>query len=156
VADFSSHIASAGLPQVGPPLVPVKSFLGAPILHRGRHVDNLYLSDKEGNLGVTYEDEDMLVMFGSRAAMAIGNACRHREEQRAKANLETLIDAGTGTLASSNRKANRIVEGLRNPDQPLEELLAEISFRRAARCRPIVRRSGFRTVWAPQRKRIGT
>ena len=31
-------------------------------------------------------------MFASHAAMAIANARRHREEQRARANLETLVD----------------------------------------------------------------
>ena len=127
LADFSGHTTSAGLPEIGPPLGPVGSFLGAPIRHRGEHAGNLYLSDKEGGLEFTQEDEDTLLMFASQAAMAIANARRYREEQRARADLETLVntspvgvvvfDARTGAPVSLNREARRIVDGLRNPDQ---------------------------------------
>ena len=50
VSDFSAYTAALGLPEIGPPLGPVQGFLGAPIRHRGRHIGNLYLSDKEGAL----------------------------------------------------------------------------------------------------------
>ena len=92
VSDFSVHTTALGLPEIGPPLGPVKGFLGAPIRHRGRHIGNLYLSDKEGGLEFTQEDEDTLLMFASQAAMAITNARRHREEQRVRADLETLVN----------------------------------------------------------------
>ena len=49
----------------------MKSFLGAPIQHRGRHVGNLYLSDKQGGEECTQEDVDTLTMFASQVAMAI-------------------------------------------------------------------------------------
>ena len=52
LADFSAHTTALGLPEIGPPLGPVKGFLGAPIRHRGRHIGNLYLSDKQGGSGV--------------------------------------------------------------------------------------------------------
>ena len=90
VADFSSHIASVGLPELVPPLGPVKSFLGAPIRHTGRCLGNLYLSDKQGGMEFTEEDEKTLTMFAAQAAMAIANARRHRDERRAKADLETV------------------------------------------------------------------
>ena len=87
------------------------------------------------------EDEDTLVMFASQAAMAISNARRYREEQRARADLETLIntspvgvavfDAGTGIPVSMNREARRIVDSLRDPDQSAEDLLEVLTFRRA-------------------------
>ena len=141
VADFSSHIASVGLPEVGPPLGPVKGFLGAPIRHRGQHIGIANVSDKEGGLEFTQEDEDTLLMFASQAAMAIANARRHREEQRARANLETLIntspvgvvvfDARTGAPVSLNREGRRIVDGLREPGQSAEQLLDVLTFRRA-------------------------
>ena len=35
---------------------------------------------------------DALVMFASQAAMVIANARRYRDEQRARADLETLIN----------------------------------------------------------------
>ena len=141
VADFSSHIASLGLPEVGPPLGPVKGFLGAPIRHKGRHIGIVSVSDKERVLEFTQEDEHTLQIFASQAAMAISNARTHREEQRARADLETLVnttpvgvvvfDARTGAPASLNREARRIVDGLLNPDQTVGELLETLTYLRA-------------------------
>ncbi len=80
-------------------------------------------------------------MFASHAGMAIANARRHREEQRARAYLETLIDttpvgvvvfnAGTGVPVSLNREGRRLVDGLTNPGQTAEQLLDVLTFRRA-------------------------
>ncbi len=141
LADFSAHTTALGLPEIGPPLGPVGSFLGAPIRLRGVRAGNLYLSDKEGGGEFTPDDEETLVMFASHAAMAIANARRHREEQRARAYLETLIDtspvgvvvfnAGTGVPVSLNREGRRLVDGLTNPGQTAEQLLDVLTFRRA-------------------------
>ena len=141
LADFSAHTTALGLPGIGPPLGPVGSFLGAPIRLRGVRAGNLYLSDKEGGGEFTLDDEETLAMFASHAAMAIANARRHREEQRARAYLETLIDtspvgvvvfnAGTGVPVSLNREGRRLVDGLTNPGQTAEQLLDVLTFRRA-------------------------
>ena len=141
LADFSAHTTALGLPEIGPPLGPVGSFLGAPIRLRGARAGNLYLSDKEGGGEFTQDDEETLAMFASQAAMAIANARRHREEQRARAYLETLIDtspvgvvvfnAGTGVPVSLNREGRRLVDGLTNPGQTAEQLLDVLTFRRA-------------------------
>ena len=141
LADFSAHTTALGLPEIGPPLGPVGSFLGAPIRLRGVRAGNLYLSDKEGGGEFTQDDEETLAMFASHAAMAIANARRHREEQRARAYLETLIDttpvgvvvfnAGTGAPVSLNREARRLVDGLTDPGQTAEQLLDVLAFRRA-------------------------
>ena len=130
-----------GLPEIGPPLGPVGSFLGAPIRLWGVRAGNLYLSDKEGGGEFTQDDEETLAMFASHGAMAIANARRHREEQRARAYLETLIDttpvgvvvfnAVTGVPVSLNREARRLVDGLTNPGQTAEQLLDVLTFRRA-------------------------
>ena len=68
----------------------------------------------------------MLELFASQAAAAIVNARNHQQEQRARADLEALIettpvgvmvlDAATGRPVSSNREADRLVEPLRAPD----------------------------------------
>ena len=73
--------------------------------------------------------------------MAISNARRHRDEQRARSNLETLIqtspvgvvvfDAMTGNVFSINREARRIVGDLHVPGSSLEQLLNTLTFRRA-------------------------
>ena len=141
LADFSAHTTALGLPEIGPPLGPVGSFLGAPIRLRGVRAGNLYLSDKEGGGEFTQDDEETLAMFASHAAMAIANARRHQEEKRARAYLETLIDttpvgvvvfnAGTGVPVSLNREARRLVDGLTNPGQTAEQLLDVLTFRRA-------------------------
>ena len=141
LADFSAHTTALGLPEIGPPLGPVGSFLGAPVRLRGVRAGNLYLSDKEDGGAFTPDDEETLAMFASHAAMAIANARRHREEQRARAYLETLIDtspvgvvvfnAGTGVPVSLNREARRLVDGLTNPGQTAEQLLGVLTFRRA-------------------------
>ncbi len=141
--DLLGHITSMGLPELRPPLPvgPVVSFLAAPVLHLGERVGNIYLAEKEAGEEFTGEDEEILVMFASQAAMVIANARRYRDEQRAKADLETLIntspvgvavfDARTGAPVSFNREATRIVDSLREPDQSPEQLLDVLTCRRA-------------------------
>ena len=141
VADFVAYAQALGLPEIGPPLGPLTSFLSAPIRLQNARVGNLYLSDKPSEEGFSPQDEDMLALFASQAALAIANARRHREERRARADLETLIDtspvgvvvfdAVTGAPKSFNREARRIVDILRNPDQTPEDLLEVLTFTRA-------------------------
>ena len=139
--DFHSHIRSLGLPEFQPPMTvstPLP-FLAAPIRHLGESVGAFYVGEKE--VEFTPEDEETLVMFASQAALVIANARRHREEQRARADMETLVnttpvgvlvfDAKTGGLTSVNREARRIVSGLHMPDGSAEELLDMLTFRRA-------------------------
>ncbi len=141
VTDFSAYAEALGLPEIGPPLGPLGSFLSAPILLQSVRVGNLYLSDKPGEEGFTQEDEDTLTLFASQAALAIANARRHLEEHRARADLETLVDTSpvgvvvfdaiTGAPKSFNREARRIVGGLLSPGQSPEDLLGMVTCRRA-------------------------
>ena len=134
--DVASQMRSLGFPDL-----PIKTLLGAPMRHRGEHVGNLYVAEKEGGREFTREDEETLVMFASQATMVVVNARRHRDEQRARADLEALIntspvgvlvfDAATGALASLNREARRIFNDLHTPGRPLEQLLGVLTFRRA-------------------------
>ncbi|MDE2803323.1 MAG: GAF domain-containing protein, partial [Chloroflexota bacterium] len=143
IPDLLGHIKSLGLPDLVPPVAVSErvSFLASPVLHRGKRVGSIYLAEKEHGQEFTREDEETLVLFASQAAMAIANARRHAEEQRARADLETLIDtspvgvvvfdAVTGAPKSFNREARRIVDSLRNPDQSPEDLLPIVTLRRA-------------------------
>ena len=80
-------------------------------------------------------------MFASQGALAIANARRHRDEHRARADLETLIDtspvgvavfdAKTGAPKSLNQEARRMADLLRDPDQTPEMLLEALTYRRA-------------------------
>ena len=139
--DFHSHVQSLGLPEFQPPMA-VSSplpFLAAPIRHLGEGVGAFYVGEKD--VEFTPEDEETLVMFASQAALVIANARRHREEQRARAGLETLVntapvgvlvfDARTGGVTSVNREARRIVSGLHMPGGSAEQLLDMLTFRRA-------------------------
>ena len=139
--DFHSYMRSLGLPEFRPPF-PVSSllpFLAAPIRHLGESVGAIYVGEKE--VEFTPEDEETLVMFASQAALVIANARRYREEQRARADMETLVnttpvgvlvfDARTGGVTSVNREARRIVSGLCAPGGSAEQLLEVLTFRRA-------------------------
>ena len=139
--DFHSYVQSLGLPEFQPPMA-VSSplpFLAAPIRHLGESVGAFYVGEKD--VEFTPEDEETLVMFASQAALVIANARRHREEQRARAGLETLVntapvgvlvfDAKTGGVTSVNREARRIVSGLHMPGGSAEQLLDMLTFRRA-------------------------
>ena len=117
-----------------------KTFQCTPMRHRGVYVGTFFLSDKEGGREFTSEDEEVLVMFGSQAATAIANARAFRNEQRARADLEALVDispvgvvvfdAKTGKPVSYNREMKRIVQGLVTPGHPVEELLETVTLRR--------------------------
>ena len=136
VADLPGYLDSLGL---SPTPWASGSLHGTPMHHRGEYLGHFFLGDKEDGEGFTDEDEEILVLFASQAATAIANARTYRDLERARADLEALIetspvgvavfDAGTGHPVSFNREARRIVEGLRTPGRPPEQLLEVITCR---------------------------
>ena len=123
LADLTQHSHSVGFPENHPPM---KSFLGVPIRHLDRPLGNIYLAEKEGDQEFSEDDEEILVMFASQAAVAIVNATKHKEEQQTKDQAETerrrlaalvesspvgvlVVDAKTRTFASVNQEAERIL-----------------------------------------------
>ena len=108
--DFHGYIRELGLPEFRPPMA-VSSplpFLAAPLRHRGEGVGGIYVGEKE--IEFTAEDEETLVMFASQAALVIANARRHRDEQRARADLETLVNTTpVGVLVFDARTGRRDV-----------------------------------------------
>ena len=137
--NLAAYISSLGF--ASDLMLVVKTFLGAPIRHRGVHVGNFYLGDKEAGQEFTSEDEEVLAPFASQAGAAIANARKHRDEQRARADLEALIDtspvgvvvfdARTGDLVSLNRESRRIVGDLLLPGCSVKQLLDVLRVRRA-------------------------
>ena len=135
--DFSAHARSLGLTH---DFMQVGAFLGTPIGHHGTHVGHFYLAEKEDGRAFTDEDEETLGMFAAQAALALANARQHRNEQRARADLEALIDtspvgvavfdAPSGTLVSLNREVSRIFGDSLMPGCSLEHLLEVLTFRR--------------------------
>ena len=137
VDDLASHLDGLGIATA--PILR-RSFLGAPIRHRGVNVGHFYLTDKEGGQGFTNEDEEILVLFASQAATAIANAQAYRDEHRARTDLEVLVDtspvgvavfeAKTGELVRFNREGQRMVAGLDSSGRSPEELLQVLTVRR--------------------------
>ena len=135
VSDLSAYVRSLGY-TTGP--LPSTNMQATPLRHRGERLGTFCLSEKEGG-EFTREDEELLVLFASQAATAIANARTHRDECRARADLEALVDtspvgvavfdARTGHLVSVNRETRRIVEDLRTPGEPVEQLLQVIRCR---------------------------
>ena len=118
------------------------SFLGVVLRHGGEAVGAVYLGVKKFGPEFTDEDEETLLMFAAQATLVIANARRYRDEQRARADLETLVntspvgvvvfDARKGLPVFFNREARRIVDALVSPGEPAERLLEVVTVRRAA------------------------
>ena len=142
-ANFQGLVESLGFSDIPLPMQmsPLMPFLAVPIGYHGKCVGNIYLAEKENGKEFTSEDEETLVIFASQAAMVISNAHRYREEQRARADLEALVetspvgvvvfDAKTGEPVSFNREARRIVSTLCAPGGSEEELLEVLTVIRA-------------------------
>ena len=140
VRDLASHLRAQGFGDFRPPLA-ATSFLGTPMHHRELRTGSFFLAGKEGAAEFGKEDEETLVTFASQAALVIANARRHRDERRARADLEALIstspvgvaviDARSGVPVSFNREAARIVGDLQEHGRPPERLLEILTFRRA-------------------------
>ena len=142
VPDLAEHVRGLGFTDFSIPLpVGVFRFMASPMFHRGARVGHVFVGDKDDGGEFTRADEEILAMFASQAALVIANARTHREERRARADLETLIDTSpvgvavfdikTGAAVSFNRETRRIVDVLRDPDQPPEDLLGLMTIRRA-------------------------
>ncbi len=135
--DLPGYVRSLGY---SPDLLPAKTFQVTPMRHRDVQVGTLFVAEKEGGREFTSEDEEVLLIFAAQATTAIANARAHRDEQRARADLEALVDtspvgvvvldARTGKPVSFNREATRIVESLQAPGRSPEQLLEIMTFRR--------------------------
>ena len=138
LADLGAYVASLGL---APGLIPCRTFQGTPMRHGGLDVGHFFLGEKAGGGEFTDEDEEVLVLLAAQAAVAIANARAHRDERRARADLEALVEtspvgvvvfeAATGDPVTVNREAKRILAGLLGPDGSLEDLREVLTSRLA-------------------------
>ena len=138
LSDFPGHLRSRGFHPT--PWIP-RTIQGAPMHHRGEHLGHFFLGEKGNGEAFTAEDEEILTLFASQAATAIANARTHRDVERARADLEALVettpvgvavfDAKTGRVMSLNREAQRIGEQIRTPGCPPEQLLEVMTCRHA-------------------------
>ena len=138
LTDLHSHIRSLDFSPH--PIIP-KTVQATPMHHRGVNVGNFVLAGKVGGREFSSEDEEVLVLFAAQAATAIANARTYRDEHRARADLEALVetspvgvavfDAKTGKPVLFNREVRRIVDGLVVPGQSAEQLLEILKCRYA-------------------------
>ena len=139
IADFGAFARSLGVTW---DIVPSRACMSTPMRHLGTQVGNFFLGDKEGGAEFTDEDEEVLLLFAGQAAAAIVNARTYRAEQRARADLEALVetspigvvvlDPQTGRPVVFNREARRLADILRSPGRPAED---ELEMLEAVTCR---------------------
>ena len=142
IPDLQGYISALGLHDLEPPIalgseVP---FMATPVIHQGERVGNLFLAKADPGDEFSQEDEETLMMFAAQAAMVVSNARRFRDEQRARKELQILVDtspvgvivfdARTEAPVSINQEARRIVDNLRVTDQSPENLLEVLTLRR--------------------------
>ncbi len=134
--DFTAHVGAAGFPDFP---ANIGGFLSTQIRVRDRHVGSIYIGERESGGEFRLEDEETLKMFAAQAAMAITNARRYGEEQRAKADLEALVNTspvGVLVLDSNSRKVVRInheacrIMGLQSGEEGSAADLGMVEFRR--------------------------
>ena len=120
-------------------LIGANSLQRTPLRYEGKHVGDFMLTGKDGGREFTRADEEVLVLLAAQAATAIANARTHRDVQRARADLEALVDtspvgvvvfdARTAHPVSLNREAQRMVESLCMPDRTPEDLAEVLTCR---------------------------
>ena len=136
IADFATFAQSLGMSWE---FMLSRACMCTPMHHLGAHVGNFFLGDKQGENEFTDEDEEALLLFAAQGAAAIVNARTYRAEQRARADLEALVetspigvlvlDPHTGQPVVLNREARRLVEVLRTPGRAIEEMIEAVTCR---------------------------
>ena len=76
IPNIAAHKDNSGFPANHPPMT---SFLGVPVMSRGRSVGNFYLTNKTGGAEFTPKDQRLVEVFALHAAIAIENARLHQQ-----------------------------------------------------------------------------
>ena len=114
--DLSADPRSVGFPAHHPRM---RSFLGVPVMARGRVFGNLYLTEKQDAVEFDAADERALVILAAQAGVAVENARLYEELQARVQRLDALhaisaaivqgadVDSVTGLVA---RQARTLLE----------------------------------------------
>ena len=112
--DLTIDPRAHGFPTNHPPM---KSFLGVPIVSKGKVFGNLYLTEKRGAEEFSQDDQDVAMTLAAQAAIAIENASLyeelHRSYQELKRSQALLLRQEK--LASLGRLAAGLAHELNNP-----------------------------------------
>jgi two-component system, NarL family, sensor histidine kinase DevS len=93
--DLAEDPRSVGFPPGHPPM---HTFLGVPILLRGVAYGNLYLTEKEGGEDFTAEDQELVTLLASQAAVAVENARLYESATAWSQQLESLNEIGAALV----------------------------------------------------------
>jgi two-component system, NarL family, sensor histidine kinase DevS len=88
LGDVGDHPQSYGFPAGHPAM---HSFLGVPIIIRGRAWGNLYLTEKDGGGQFTEEDEEAAFLLAQWAGTAIENARLYESSERRRQEAERAV-----------------------------------------------------------------
>ena len=94
--DLAADPRSVGFPANHPPM---QTFLGVPVLLRGVAFGNLYLTEKEDGASFTDEDEELVTLLSSQAAVAIENARLYEAATRWLRQLESLNEIASALIS---------------------------------------------------------
>ncbi len=97
--DLEEDPRSVGFPPGHPPM---HSFLGVPILLRGVAYGNLYLTEKESGEDFTDEDQELVTLLASQAAVAIENARLYEAATEWSRQLESLNEVGNALATETD------------------------------------------------------
>lgn len=88
--EVGDHPQSYGFPSHHPPM---RTFLGVPILIRGKAWGNLYLTEKAGGADFTRDDEEAAMLLARSAGTAIENARLYESSERGRREAEHAVRA---------------------------------------------------------------
>jgi signal transduction histidine kinase len=104
IPNIAENPESHGFPPTHPPMT---SLLGVPILYNGHPVGDLYLTDKIGANEFSEEDQDLLVLLASHAAVAIENARLYQEVRASRDRLQAWNEELELKVAERTREIQR-------------------------------------------------
>lgn len=99
--ELGQHPIASGFPPNHPPM---KSFLGVPVRVRDEVFGNLYLTEKNGGLDFTPEDEDLAVALAAAAGVAIQNARHFDDSKRRQKWLEAGMELSSRLIVTPRPK----------------------------------------------------
>ena len=97
--DLSKDRRAVGFPPDHPPM---RTFLGVPIRLRGTAYGNLYLTEKAGGEDFTEEDQELVELLASQAAVAVENARLYEAATGWSKQLESLNEVGNALATETD------------------------------------------------------
>jgi len=95
ISDDPRHV---GFPANHPPM---QSFLGAPVIAKGRVFGNIYLTEKQSAKEFDAEDEGALLVLATQAGVAIENARLYEEARRRGQWLDAVREISSAILSGA-------------------------------------------------------